>query len=496
MVPQTLTKGGNAPVPDGEIRVVARWRRAAGTPELDLTGLLLGESGKVRSDADMVFYNQPRHPSGAATLETAPDSGTLRVALPAVPADVAKILLAVSVHDATLDGVTDLHLTVEDAGGAAALRFDVTDTAGLAAVVLGELYRRGGAWKLRAVGQGWSAGLEGLAAAYGITVDAPEPPEPPESPAPPAAAPAAPMAPPAPPAAPMAPAAPPAPPMAPAAPMAPPAAPPPAFAANQPPPAAPAHDATAAQEERLPVDMRKRLSMRKQIVNVVLTKKGLTGIQARVILVLDASGSMTGLYGDGTVARVVERIAAVGARLTPDGVLPAWIFASNTAQLPHLTIGELPRWIKKHVREGQMKLMPRSRPLYRSDGTVDMREIGIQNEEQKVMADIIRVVSGLPPGPPAFVLFFSDGGIYRDKEIEDILRDAAALPIFWQFIGLGNADYGVLETLDTLAGRVVDNAGFFAVDDIDRIGDEELYERLLTEFPLWLTAARTAGVLQ
>jgi hypothetical protein len=200
-----------------------------------------------------------------------------------------------------------------------------------------------------------------------------------------------------------------------------------------------------------------------------------------VILVLDASGSMTGLYGDGTVARVVERVAAVGARLTADGVLPAWIFASNAAQLPHLTIGDLPRWIKLHVREGQMKLMPRARPLYKRDGTVDMREIGIQNEEQKVMTDIIRVVSGLPPGPPAFVLFFSDGGIYRDTEIEQILRDAAGLPIFWQFIGLGNADYGVLETLDTLTGRIV---------------DEELYERLLTEFPLWLTAARTAGVLQ
>ena len=113
-----------------------------------------------------------------------------------------------------------------------------------------------------------------------------------------------------------------------------------------------------------------------------------------------------------------------------------------------------------------------------------------------MMTDIIRVVSSAPPGPPAFVLFFSDGGIYRSAEIERILRDAASLPIFWQFIGLGNADYGVLETLDTLAGRVVDNAGFFAVDDIDRIGDEELYERLLTEFPLWLTAARNAGVLR
>lgn len=453
MATKTLTKGGNAPVPPGDIRFVARWRRDAGTPELDLTGLLLAESGKVRSDADMVFYNQPRHPSGAATLETAAGTGTLRVSLPSVPADVARILLAVSVHDATLDGVSGLHLTVEDGAGAPALRFDITDTAGLAAVVLGELYRRGDVWKLRAVGQGWAAGLEGLAGAYGITVDAPDPDPP--------------------------------------APSVPHASPPPSA-----PQALPVDDATAAQEERLPIDMRKRLSMRKQIVNVVLAKKGLTGLQARVLLVLDASGSMSPLYSNGTVARVVERIAAVGARLTPDGVLPAWIFASNMAQLPHLTIGDLPRWIKLHVRPGDLKVLPKKRPLYRSDGTVDMREIGIQNEEPKVMADIIRVVTGLPPGPPTFVLFFSDGGIYKDAEIEQVLRDSATLPIFWQFIGLGDEDYGVLEKLDTLSGRLIDNAGFFSVDDIDRVGDEELYERLLTEFPVWLRAAHAAGVLR
>ncbi|KJR46304.1 tellurium resistance protein [Desulfosporosinus sp. I2] len=55
--------------------------------------------------------------------------------------------------------------------------------------------------------------------------------------------------------------------------------------------------------------------------------------------------------------------------------------------------------------------------------------------------------------------------------------------MFWQFVGIGRENYGILEKLDTMESRVVDNANFFALDDIDRISDEQLYERLLNEFP-------------
>ena len=78
--------------------------------------------------------------------------------------------------------------------------------------------------------------------------------------------------------------------------------------------------------------------------------------------------------------------------------------------------------------------------------------------------------------------------------IEQLLRSSSALPVFWQFVGVGQASYGVLERLDTLTGRTVDNAGFFAVDDLDEIQDEQLYSRLLGEFPAWLRSAATAGI--
>jgi stress response protein SCP2 len=456
-----LSQGGNAPVPAGVIQIIAQWRLLPGTAEPDLAALLVGETGKVAADSDMVFYNQPNHPNGAVSLEVVPGRGVLRVNLTGLPGQVSRIPLAVSMHGTTLDGVADLQLLVVDSAGQPLLRYDVTGGKGLAALVLGELYRRGGGWKLRAIGQGWDTGLAGLAREYGITVDA----------EPSAAPPVMPMA---------------------APPVMPPAAPP-VVPARAPTPVP--QSAADLQEQRLPVNLRKQLSLRKQLVGVVLTKKGLSGVRARVMLVLDASGSMAFLYSRGTVGRVVERMAAVGAKLTPDGTLPAWIFATNMARLPDLSIGELPTWIQHHVRSGEAKLLPRKRPLYRPDGTVDMREIGIQNQEPKVMADVIRAVTTAPPGPPVLVLFFSDGGIFLSQQIEKIIRESANLPIFWQFIGLGNADYGVLSRLDTLAGRVVDNAGFFSLDDIDQVGDEELYERLLSEFPSWLRDAAAAGIL-
>jgi hypothetical protein len=242
--------------------------------------------------------------------------------------------------------------------------------------------------------------------------------------------------------------------------------------------------------------MRKRLSLRKEQVAVSLRKHGASGVTARVILVLDASGSMAFLYRDGVVADVVERMAAVAAQLDDDGEMQAWTFASNAARLPDLRLGDLPDWLRLHVRVGELSLFRRKKP--RKDlvpGQVDMRSVGIQNEEQKAIAQVREYVRENPAAAPTLVLFFSDGGVYRNAAIEQELREAVEEPIFWQFVGLGRSNYGVLERFDTLPGRRVDNVGFFAVDDISSVPDQELYDRLLSEFPSWITAARGAGIL-
>lgn len=243
------------------------------------------------------------------------------------------------------------------------------------------------------------------------------------------------------------------------------------------------------------MDMRKRLSLRKEQVAVSLSKHGAAGVTARVVLVLDASGSMSLLYSKGVVADVVERMAAVAAQLDDDGEMQAWTFASNPARLPDLRLGELPEWLRLHVRVGEISLFRRGRKKGLHPEQVDMRAVGIQNEEQKVIAEVRAFVRENPAPVPTLVLFFSDGGVYRNAEIERELREAVEEPIFWQFVGLGRSNYGVLERFDTLPGRRVDNVGFFAVDDIGTVPDPELYDRLLSEFPSWITAAGRAGIL-
>ncbi|MGM1079253.1 TerD family protein [Streptomyces sp. H28] len=213
-----MPKGSNTPVPATALRVELGWRTGPGVPDADASALLL-VGGKVRSDDDFVFYNQPSHTSGAVRHEGKRDAGghvtdTLLVDLTRVEPAIETVILAASSDGGSFGRIPDLYIEVKDAAqGTVAARYDSAGATTETAFVLGEFYRRQGAWKFRAVGQGYSSGLEGLATDYGITVDEPQQ-------AAPAAPPAAPAAPPAPPAAarPVTPPPPPAPP-APAAPV-------------------------------------------------------------------------------------------------------------------------------------------------------------------------------------------------------------------------------------------------------------------------------------
>ncbi|MET9367366.1 TerD family protein [Streptomyces griseoflavus] len=214
-----MPKGSNTPVPTTALRVEVGWRSGPGVPDADASALLLA-GGKVRSDSDFVFYNQPSHSSGAVRHEGKREAGgrttdTLLVDLTRVEPGIETVILAASSDGGAFGRVPDLYIEVKDAAsGTAAARFDSAGATTETAFVLGEFYRRQGAWKFRAVGQGYSSGLEGLATDYGITVDEPQHAAPPARTAtvPPVASPVtAPPPPAAPPLAPPPPAAPPAP---------------------------------------------------------------------------------------------------------------------------------------------------------------------------------------------------------------------------------------------------------------------------------------------
>jgi stress response protein SCP2 len=176
-----MQKGSNIPVSAVAVRAVLRWTGGPEVPDVDASALLVGADGRVRSDEDFVFYNQPRHPSGAVWRlgkkqigEAITDAvqADLRTVTPAVD----RILVVASAEDVPFQRVRDLRILLYDAtatGGSEPLAyFDVRpETGAETALICGELYRRGEGWKFRALGEGYSDGLVGLATDHGISVD-------------------------------------------------------------------------------------------------------------------------------------------------------------------------------------------------------------------------------------------------------------------------------------------------------------------------------------
>ncbi|MFD9102131.1 TerD family protein [Streptomyces virginiae] len=190
-----MTPGSNLPL--NAVRVTVD---VAAPVRLDVSALLLTADGKVRSDADFIFFNQPSGPgvtyrSGGGA---APDSVTVDTS--AVPPGIERIVVTASPDAAgqTFQGIEPTATVRNADGGAVIASFTPPQLATETALVVVEIYLRGGVWKVRAVGQGYANGLAGIATDFGVSVD--EEPAPAAAVTPPApAAPAAPPAPPAPP---------------------------------------------------------------------------------------------------------------------------------------------------------------------------------------------------------------------------------------------------------------------------------------------------------
>ncbi|WP_369037300.1 TerD family protein [Streptomyces adonidis] len=201
-----MTPGSNIPLPTTRVTV-----DVTAPVRLDVSSLLLTADGKVRSDDDFIFYNQPTGPgvtyrSGGGTT---PDSITVDTT--AVPPGIEKIVVTASPDAAgqTFQGIEPTATIRNAADNAVLATFTPPQLGSETALVIVEIYLRNGAWKARAVGQGYANGLAGIATDFGVSVEEPTP-----APAPAPAAQPTPIQPPTP----VQPPAPPAPPAAPPAP--------------------------------------------------------------------------------------------------------------------------------------------------------------------------------------------------------------------------------------------------------------------------------------
>ncbi|NII39734.1 MULTISPECIES: TerD family protein [Curtobacterium] len=187
----SLSKGGNLSLtktsPGLTVATVGLgWdpRTTAGEAfDLDASALLVGPDGKVRSDADFIFYNQPKSADGSVehkgdnrTGQGDGDDEQIAIDLQSLPADVDRVVVVVSIDQGearrqNFGQVRSAYSRVLDQDGAEIVRFDLSeDAAPETAMIFSEIYRSGAEWKFRAVGQGYQSGLAGVATDFGVNL--------------------------------------------------------------------------------------------------------------------------------------------------------------------------------------------------------------------------------------------------------------------------------------------------------------------------------------
>jgi stress response protein SCP2 len=382
---------------------------------IDFACFGLDSTGKLSDDRYMTFFNQPETPCGGVRL-TADNAFDLTK----LPDTIDRLTITASIDgDGRMSQINASDFTFKQGGAEKAkCPFSGANFDQERAIMVLDLYRKGGIWRCSANLQGFNEGLDAIVRHFGGEVASSEP-EPAQAPTP------------------------------------------------------------AISLEKKIADKAPALVSLAKKATVSLEKTGLTGVQAKVGLVLDASGSMNGQYRHGRVQEVVDRLLPLAVHFDDDGELDCWAFGAKTQQLSAVTLSNYQDFIDTDNR-GWTKWKLGSR---------------INCEPKAIQAVIDYYSASGDRSTPVYVLFISDGGVSENRRIEKLIREAAELPIFWQFVGIGGRSYGILERLDDMPGRKVDNCDFFALDDLHDISEEELYDRLMTEFPGWIKAAKREGVL-
>ncbi|NMY53458.1 VWA domain-containing protein [Pseudomonas sp. WS 5011] len=412
----TLSQGQRIPVvsvaPSKKITVSVEISASA-TIDLACFGLDVG--GKLSDDRYMIFFNQDASPCNAVRLAT-PTS--FQLDLDQIPAAIDKLVFTAAIDGAgALSSIQASSFKFLEAGNEVArCEFSGATFKAERAVMLTEIYRKSGEWRINCVLQGFNEGLDALVRHFGGEVAEPAPT--------PAAAPA------------------------------------------------------RISLEKKVADKAPGLVNLAKKAQISLEKARLTDVVARVALVLDASGSMNGQYRGGHVQEVVNRLLPMAIHFDDDGEIDCWAFAAKPLRLSAVSASNYKDFINTDHHGWK-------------DWDVGSRI----NDEPKAMQLLIDHYEATNSKVPVYVLFISDGGVHENRKITDLMKRAAALPIFWQFVGLGGSGYGILEKLDDMPGRIVDNCNFFALDKLSQISEEQLYEKLMEEFPDWLKAAKSKGII-
>ena len=206
--------------------------------------------------------------------------------------------------------------------------------------------------------------------------------------------------------------------------------------------------------------------------NIVrLTKK--TGIdlgthKAHAFVVMDRSGSMKPLYKSGAVQDILTRLLPLALKFDDNGELEVYVFNEDCDQMPSMNLQNYENYVQEMI-------------LNRNYGPC-----GGTNYAPVIKQTIKDYDDGCPN--PAFGIIITDGANWDPGETDKAVRKSSKYKIFYQFVGIGNEDFEYLQKLDDLDGRKVDNTAFIKVSDLSKLDDDQLYDKLLEQYPQWLKA--------
>ena len=219
------------------------------------------------------------------------------------------------------------------------------------------------------------------------------------------------------------------------------------------------------------IDMSKRAE-KLETVLIDMSKSGkinMTKHIARVAVVEDYTGSMAGMYRDGTVQEVTNRLLPIALKFDDNGEMESWIFANSYRKLAPVTIDNYEDYVKNVIMRSGMSM---GSTYY-----------------APVLRDIVKFYKNSTSNIPALVIFITDGDNFDEYETNAIVRELSNYNMFVQFVGIGNqSNFDYLRELDNLSGRKCDNTGFLLARDLVKMDDEQLYTELLRQYNDWLNS--------
>ncbi|HMY00094.1 MAG TPA: VWA domain-containing protein, partial [Agitococcus sp.] len=240
------------------------------------------------------------------------------------------------------------------------------------------------------------------------------------------------------------------------------------------------------------VQLEKRIEQEApQLVNLVkkaqisLEKSGLGEHRAKVCLCLDISASMSDLYSKGQIQTFIERILALACRFDDDGEVDVFLFGQKSHHAPTIDLQNYQQYIRTLIKQYPLEGGTHYSPVMKMIRHHYLYDDSDLKSPARTSAEL-----------PVYVMFVTDGATSNRKAAENQILYASFQPIFWQFMGIGRSGaFEFLEKLDDLKGRYVDNADFFSVKSPQELTDEQLFARLMNEYPKWLLQAQQKQLL-